>query len=316
MSENLVLLFFNLFILGMLFLDLGVIQRRAHFPAMKEAILWTVTWCLIALAFSGFIAQLYGGEKALQFLTGFVVEEALSVDNVFVFIIIFTYFVVPKNVQHRVLFWGVLSAIVFRAIFIVVGSALVAQFHWILYLLGAFLIFTAVKLALQHEMEVRVDRNPAIRFARKYFPVTDVYEGGKFFSRKHGKFAVTPLFLVLIMIETTDIAFATDSIPAIFAISRDPFIIYTSNILAVMGLRSLYFVVAGFMQQFRFLKYGLSGVLGFIGLKMLAESWVNVPIATSLTVIFTMLAISIGLSAVIKPPKPGHPADGGPRSGA
>lgn len=316
MSENLVLLFFNLFILGMLFLDLGVIQRRAHFPAMKEAILWTVTWCLIALAFSGFIAQLYGGEKALQFLTGFVVEEALSVDNVFVFIIIFTYFVVPKNVQHRVLFWGVLSAIVFRAIFIVVGSALVAQFHWILYLLGAFLIFTAVKLALQHEMEVRVDRNPAIRFARKYFPVTDDYEGGKFFSRKHGKFAVTPLFLVLIMIETTDIAFATDSIPAIFAISRDPFIIYTSNILAVMGLRSLYFVVAGFMQQFRFLKYGLSGVLGFIGLKMLAESWVNVPIATSLTVIFTMLAISIGLSAVIKPPKPGHPADGGPRSGA
>ena len=309
MSENLVLLFFNLFILGMLFLDLGVVQRRAHFPTMKEAILWTVTWCLIALAFSAFIAQQYGGEKALQFLTGFVVEEALSVDNVFVFIVIFTYFGVPKSVQHRVLFWGVLSAIVFRAVFIVVGSALVAQFHWVLYLLGAFLVFTAVKLAIHDDLEVHPEKNPAIRFARKYFPVTRDYEGGKFFSRINGKFAVTPLFLVLIMVETTDIAFATDSIPAIFAISRDPFIIYTSNILAVMGLRSLYFVVAGFLRQFRFLKYGLSAVLGFIGFKMLAEPWVHVQIATSLSVIFTILAISIGLSAFVKPPGPPHGAD-------
>lgn len=306
MSENLVLVLFNVFILGMLFLDLGIVQRRAHFPSMKEAILWTVTWCVIALAFSAFIAQQYGGEKALQFLTGFVVEEALSVDNVFVFIVIFTYFAVPKAVQHRVLFWGVLSAIVFRAIFIVVGSALVAQFHWILYLLGAFLVFTAVKLAVHDDLEVHPERNPAIRFARKYFPVTRDYEGGKFFSTLNGKFAVTPLFLVLVMIETTDIAFATDSIPAIFAISRDPFIIYTSNILAVMGLRSLYFVVAGFLRQFRFLKYGLSAVLGFIGFKMLAEPWVHVEIMTSLTVIFTVLAVSIGLSALIKPPRAGQ----------
>jgi tellurite resistance protein TerC len=302
-NQNLVLLFFNLGIVAVLVLDLGIVQKRAHFPSMKEAILWTVAWCLIAVAFSGFIANQYGADKALQFLTGFVVEEALSVDNVFVFIVIFSYFAVPKHVQHRVLFWGVLSAIVFRAIFIVVGTALVAQFQWILYILGAFLIYTAFKLASHDDLEVHPEKNPAIRFARKYFPVTRDYEGGKFFSRVDGKFAVTPLFLVLVTIETTDIAFATDSIPAIFAITRDPFIIYTSNILAVMGLRSLYFVVAGFLRQFRFLKYGLAVVLGFIGLKMLAEPWVHVPIEISLTVIFTALAISIGISAAVRPKK-------------
>jgi tellurite resistance protein TerC len=303
LSENIVLVLFNLGILGLLFLDLGIIQRRAHFPSMKEAILWTLAWCLIALAFSGFIAHQYGPEKALQFLTGFVVEEALSVDNVFVFIVLFSYFAVPRHVQHRVLFWGVLSAIVFRAIFIVVGTALVAQFQWILYVLGAFLIYTAWKLAVHDDIEVHPEKNPAIRFARKYLPVTRDYEGGRFFSKVDGKFAVTPLFLVLITIETTDIAFATDSIPAIFAITRDPFIIYTSNILAVMGLRSLYFVVSGFMRQFRFLKYGLALVLGFIGLKMLAEPWVHVPIAISLTVIFSILAVSIGVSAAVRPQK-------------
>ena len=301
MNENLVLVLFNLGVLGLLLLDLGVVQRRAHFPSMKEAVLWTLAWCLVALAFSVFIAHQYGHEKSLQFLTGFVVEEALSVDNVFVFIVIFTYFAVPRHVQHRVLFWGVLSAIVFRAIFIVAGSALVAQLQRILYVLGAFLIYTAYKLAAHDDVEVHPERNPAIRWARKYFPVTRDYEGGKFFTRVNGKFAVTPLFLVLITIETTDIAFATDSIPAIFAISRDPFIIYTSNILAVMGLRSLYFVVSGFLQQFRFLKYGLSVVLAFIGLKMLAEPWVHVPITVSLSIIFSVLAVSIGVSAAVKP---------------
>lgn len=303
MNENIVLIVFNVGILGLLVLDLGIVQKRAHFPSMREAVLWTLAWCLIALAFSGFIAYAFGAEKALQFLTGFVVEEALSVDNVFVFIILFSYFAVPKDIQHRVLFWGVLSAIVFRAIFIVVGSALVAQFQWILYVLGAFLLYTAYKLAFHDDIEVHPEKNPAIRLARKYLPVTRDYEGGKFFSRQNGKFAVTPLFLVLVTIETTDIAFATDSIPAIFAITRDPFIIYTSNILAVMGLRSLYFVVAGFLRQFRFLKYGLSVVLGFIGLKMLAEHWVHVPITVSLSVIFSILALSIGLSAAIRLPK-------------
>jgi len=308
MSENLVLVLFNIFIVGMLFLDLGVIQKRAHYPSMKEALLWTLTWCLLAVAFAGFLAWQYGSEKGLQFITGFVVEEALSVDNVFVFIIIFSYFAVPREIQHRVLFWGVLSAIVFRAIFIVVGSALVARFDWVLYVLGAFLIFTAVKLALQKDGNVKVEKNPAVRFARRFLPVSHSYEGGKFFTRVNGKFAVTPLFLVLLMIETTDIAFATDSIPAIFAITRDPMIIYTSNIMAVMGLRSLYFVVAGFLTQFRYLKFGLSGVLGFIGLKMLLEKWVHIPITISLTVIFSVLAIAIGFSALI--PEKDPPAGG------
>ena len=280
----------------MLFLDLGIMQRKAHFPTMKEAIGWSVIWISLALLFDTFIWFELGKTKALEFLTGYIVEQALSVDNVFVFIVIFTYFAVPHNVQHKVLFWGVLSAIVFRAIFIVLGAALVAKFHWILYLLGAFLVFTAIKLAVQDDAEVKPDKNPVIRFARKLFPVTKDYEGGKFFLRKDGKHYMTPLFLVLLMIETTDIAFATDSIPAIFAITRDTFIIYTSNIFAVLGLRSLYFVVAGFMKEFRFLKYGLSLVLGFIGLKMLVEPWLVIPIGYSLLVIFGIITIAILLS--------------------
>ena len=303
MNEGLVLVLFNVGVIALLIVDLGVVQRRAHYPSMREAVLWTVAWCVIALAFAGYIAHASGQEKALQFLTGFVVEEALSVDNVFVFIVIFQYFAVPKEVHHRVLFWGVLSAIIFRAIFIVLGTVIVAKLQWILYVLGAFLVYTAWKLASHDDIEVHPERNPFIRWARKRFPVSADYEGGKFFTMVNGRRAVTPLFLVLLTIETTDIAFATDSIPAIFAITRDPFIIYTSNILAVMGLRSLYFVVSGFLRQFRFLKYGLSIVLGFIGFKMLAEPWVHVPIIISLAVIFTTLTLSIGLSAAIKPSK-------------
>ena len=235
-------------------------------------------------------------------------EEALSIDNVFVFIVILTYFKVPKEVHHTVLFWGVLSAIVFRAVFIVLGSTLVAQFHWILYLLGAFLIITAIKLAVQRDTEVDPERNPFIRLARKFFPVTRNYEGRKFFVRTGGKTYMTPLFLVLLTIETTDIAFATDSIPAIFAITRDAFIIFTSNIFAVLGLRSLYFLVAGFMGQFRFLKYGLSVVLAFIGGKMLIEPWLQIPIVVSLVIILCILIAAILASVLYperKPPAPG-----------
>jgi tellurite resistance protein TerC len=297
-SENLILVLFNLFILLMLFLDLGIMQRREHFPSMKEAIGWSIVWITLALAFDTFIWCELGKTKALEFLTGYIVEQALSVDNVFVFIVIFTYFAVPHSVQHKVLFWGVLSAIVFRAIFIVLGATLVAKFHWILYLLGAFLVFTAIKLAVQEDTEVKPDKNPVIRFARKLLPVTKDYEQGKFFVRKEGKRYMTPLLLVLLMIETTDIAFATDSIPAIFAITRDTFIIYTSNIFAVLGLRALYFVVAGFMKEFRFLKYGLSVVLGFIGIKMLIEPWFSIPILISLFVIFGIIIISIFLSLI------------------
>jgi tellurite resistance protein TerC len=262
-NETLILILFNLFILLMLVVDLAIVQRRAHFPSMKEAVAWSAVWITLALAFDAFLWLELGKTKALEFLTGYLVEQSLSVDNVFVFIVILTYFAVPREVQHRVLFWGVLSAIVFRALFIVLGAALVARFHWILYLLGLFLIFTAIKLALQQETSVHPERNPFVRFARRFCPVTQEYEGGKFFTRREGKLFLTPLFLVLLMIETTDIAFATDSIPAIFAITRDTIIIYTSNIFAVIGLRSLYFVVAGFMKEFRYLKYGLALVLAF-----------------------------------------------------
>ena len=293
MNESLTLVLFNLFVVLMLALDLGVFQRRAHFPSMKEALIWSGVWIFLAMLFCLFIGLTSGGGKALEFLTGYVVEEALSVDNVFVFIVILSYFAVPREVHHTVLFWGVLSAIIFRALFIVVGSALVTRFQWLLYLMGAFLIFTSVKLAVQEEAQVEPERNPLIRLARRFMPVTQQYEGKKFFIRQNGKRLMTPLLLVLLMIETTDIVFATDSIPAIFAITRDSFIIYTSNIFAVLGLRSLYFVVAGFMKQFRFLNYGLSVVLAFIGTKMLLEWWLEIPILLSLIVIFAVITTAI-----------------------
>lgn len=293
MDHSELLIYFNIFIVAMLLLDLGFVQRRAHFPSMKEALGWTFVWVAFAVMFGMFIWYSFGPQAALEYFTGYIVEQSLSVDNVFVFIVIFSYFAVPKQIQHKVLFWGVLSAIVFRAIFIVLGAALVAQFQWILYLLGAFLVFTAIKLAVQGESEVHPERNPFIRFARRLMPVTADYVGSKFFVRENGRLYLTPLFLVLLMIETTDIAFATDSIPAIFAITRDTFIIYTSNIFAVLGLRALYFVVAGFMKQFQYLKYGLSVVLGFIGVKMLIEHWVHIPILTSIFVIFGVIAFSV-----------------------
>ncbi|HYQ87607.1 MAG TPA: TerC family protein [Bacteroidota bacterium] len=293
MNESLTLVLFNLFVVLMLALDLGVFQRRAHFPSMKEALIWSGVWIFLAMLFCLFIGLTSGGGKALEFLTGYVVEEALSVDNVFVFIVILSYFAVPREVHHTVLFWGVLSAIIFRALFIVVGSALVTRFQWLLYLMGAFLIFTSVKLAVQEEAQVEPERNPLIRLARRFMPVTQAYEGRKFFVRQNGKRLMTPLLLVLLMIETTDIVFATDSIPAIFAITRDSFIIYTSNIFAVLGLRSLYFVVAGFMKQFRFLNYGLSVVLAFIGTKMLLEWWLEIPILLSLIVVFAVITTAI-----------------------
>jgi tellurite resistance protein TerC len=304
-SETTVLVLFNIFIVAMLVLDLGVVQRRAHFPTMKEAIGWSAVWTTLAILFGAFLWWDLGPTPALEYFTGYVVEQALSVDNVFVFIIIFTYFAVPKESQHKVLFWGVLSAIVFRAIFIVLGAALVAMFHWILYILGAFLVVTAVKLAVSDDTQVHPEKNPFIRFARKIFPVTPGYEGNAFFVRRNGRLHITPLLIVLLMIETTDIAFATDSIPAIFAITRDTIIIYTSNIFAVLGLRSLYFVVSGFMKEFRHLKYGLSVVLGFIGAKMLVEPWLHIPISVSLMTIFGVITLSI-LASILWPGEKEH----------
>lgn len=300
MNDTLILILFILLVMVMLVLDLGVFQKRAHFPTLKEAGIWSAVWFILAMLFCLFIGLNRGSAKALEYLTGYLVEEALSIDNVFVFIVILTYFSVPKEVHHTVLFWGVLSAIVFRAVFIVLGSALVSQFHWILYLLGAFLIVTSIKLALQRDAGVDPARNPLIRLARKFLPVTQHYEGRKFFVRAGGKKMMTPLFLVLLTIETTDVAFATDSIPAIFAITRDPFIIFTSNIFAVLGLRSLYFLLAGVMGKFRFLKYGLSAVLAFIGAKMLIEPWLEIPILVSLIVIFCVL-LAATLASILRP---------------
>jgi tellurite resistance protein TerC len=277
----------------MLALDLGVFQRKAHFPYMKEALAWSIVWVVISLLFNLYIWYDFGTQKALEFFTGYIVEKALSVDNIFVFIVIFSYFSVPADYQHKVLFWGVLSAIIMRAIFIVAGAALIAQFHWILYIFGVFLIYTAVKLARQKETEVHPERNPLVRFARKFFPVTSEYHGSKFFVRIDGKRYATPLFIVLVMIESTDVAFATDSIPAIFAITQDIFIIYTSNIFAILGLRALYFVLANFMKKFRYLKLGLSIILGFIGAKMLIEPFFDLPIEISLIVILAVLTLSV-----------------------
>ncbi len=291
-----ILLSFGILVMVMLALDLGVFQRRAHFPSMKEALVWSAVWIVMAISFNFFVFLKYGNVKALEFLAGYVVEEALSVDNLFVFVVIFSYFAVPAEFQHRVLYWGVLSAVVMRAVFIFAGAALVAQFHWVLYLFGAFLIYTAFKLALQDEEEVHPERNPFVQYCRKFFPLTQSYEGSRFFVHRDKKRFITPLLLVLVMIETTDLAFATDSIPAIFAITRDPIIIYTSNISAILGLRTLYFVLANFMKKFRYLKTGLSVVLSFIGIKMLVEHWFIIPIHYSILIIFLILTFSIILS--------------------
>lgn len=300
MNETLLLILFNIFVVLMLVLDLGVFQRKAHFPYMKEALGWSIVWVVLSLLFNLYIWIDFGTVKALEFLTGYIVEKALSVDNIFVFIVIFSYFSVPADLHHRVLFWGVLGAIFMRAIFIVAGAALIAQFHWILYLFGVFLIYTAVKLATQKETKVHPERNPFIRFCRKFFPITENYVGSKFFVHNEGKRFITPLFLVLVMIESTDLAFATDSIPAIFAITQDTFIIYTSNIFAILGLRALYFVLANFMKKFRYLKIGLSVVLGFIGVKMLAEPFFEIPIHYSVFIIIAILTVSVVASLQVK----------------
>ncbi len=300
MSEPLIVTLFILFVLLVLIIDLGIFQRKAHFPSLKEALAWSFVWVSLAMLFNLFVYYRFGHEMALQFLTGYIVEEALSVDNLFVFILIFTYFAVDHNHQHRVLFWGILTAMVLRAFFILVGSALINQFHWILYLFGAFLVFTAFKLAFGNdEDEIHPEKNPVVKFCRKIFPMTPTYEGNKFFVKHNNKLHMTPLFLVLVVVETTDLAFATDSIPAIFAITRDPFIIFTSNIFAILGLRSMYFVLANFMKKFRYLKIGLSFVLGFIGIKMLIEKFFEIPIIASLFTICFVLLVSVLASLII-----------------
>ncbi len=281
------------FVIAMLALDLGVFNRKTHAITMKEAGIWTAVWIGLALVFNAILYFWQGSEPALQFLTGYLIEKALSVDNLFVFALIFTLFAVPAQYQHRVLFWGVLGAIIMRGIFIAVGAALLESFHWIIYIFGAFLVYTGIKLATHKDTTIEPDRNPLVKLFRRLFPITEHYEGEHFFIRRAGRLMATPLLLVLVMVESTDLVFAVDSIPAIFAVTQDPFLVFTSNIFAILGLRSLYFLLAGALDKFYYLKTALAVILVFVGVKMLIVEFIKIPIALSLAVIVGLLAIAI-----------------------
>ncbi len=294
---------FFAFITAMLALDLGVLQRDSHAVTMKEAIGWCVVWFALALGFNALLLHWRGPEQAQQFLAAYLVELCLSVDNVFIFILIFSYFKVEERYQHRVLFWGIIGAVVMRAVFILVGVGVIHRFHWVLYLFGAFLVYTGIKMALPKKTEeIHPDQNVAVRLYRRFFPVAPHNEHGHFFARHEGRRMATPLFIVLLVIETTDLVFALDSLPAVLAITKDGFVALTSNIFAILGLRSLYFALHGVMQLFRYLKVGLAIILVFIGVKMLIEPWVDISTATSLGVIGGVLAMSVLLSVLIKEP--------------
>jgi tellurite resistance protein TerC len=290
---------FLVFIAAMLALDLGVFNRHAHAVKLKEALAWCAVWFALAMAFNLLVTFKLGSAAGMEFFTGYIVELCLSVDNVFVFIVIFQYFRVEPKYQHRVLFWGILGAVIMRALFIFAGISLINAFHWIIYVFGAFLVYTGVKLALPKKDDgFDPEKNPLVKVARKVVPITGEFEGGHFFTRRDGRLHATPLFLVLLVVETTDVMFALDSIPAVIAITRNEFIVFTSNIFAILGLRSLYFAVSGIMQLFRFLNVGLAVILVFVGFKMLVSHYVSVPIHLSLGIIGTVLAASIVASVM------------------
>jgi tellurite resistance protein TerC len=300
---------FNAVILVLLFLDLTVWNRGGRVVPFKDALLSSAVWIALALGFAAFIHQWLGASKALEFVTGYVIEEALSVDNLFVFILLFAYFKVPPEQERTVLFWGIIGALIMRGIFILAGVALVHRFHWILYLFGVFLVYSGFQLLREgDEEQVDPGRNPVLKLTRKLVPVTDEYHGHAFFIRRAGKMLATPLFVVLLVVETTDVLFATDSIPAILAISRDPFIVYTSNVFAVLGLRSLFFALSGLMKIFHYLHYGLAVILMFIGAKMLASAKYELPTWIALAVIASVLALSVLASVLF--PKEETPSSG------
>ncbi len=321
-SDSLLLwIVFNAFVLGMLALDLLVFHRKAHAVSLREAFSWSVVWISLALIFNLGIYYLWGSEKAMEFLAGYLIEKSLSVDNIFVFIMIFSYFAVPPMYQHRILFWGILGALIMRAIFIAAGAALLSAFHWIIYIFGGFLIITGIKMFFAGDEKIEPEKNPAVVLLRRWMPITKDFHGQRFFVRIDGRLWATPLFVVLLVIETTDVIFAVDSIPAIFAITLDPFIVYTSNIFAILGLRALYFLLAGILEMFRYLKVGLSFVLCFVGAKMMLVDFYKIPIGVSLGVVAGILTISI-LASLVKPkppvvrtsePNSGHAPSQGPR---
>jgi len=295
---------FNLLVIGLLLLDLLVLNRRAHAVKLREALGWSAFWVTLSLTFNYFVYRTMGHEAGLQWLTGYLIEKALSVDNLFVFLLIFTYFKVPAEYQHRILFWGVLGALVLRGIFIVAGAALLAKFHFLLYILGAFLVYTGFRMAFSGggDPEIDPDNNPIVRFLSRHLPITRQFDGGKFFTQREGVRFATPLLVVLVMIETTDVVFAADSIPAILAVSRDTFVVYTSNVFALLGLRALYFALASLMRLFHYLNYGLAFILIFIGGKLLAEDFLRerfnleLPMPVSLGIVGLLLLGSVGAS--------------------
>jgi tellurite resistance protein TerC len=289
---------FNLFVIGLLLLDLLVFNRRAHAIQLKEALGWSAFWVALSLCFNYFVYHTMGHEAGVQWLTGYLVEKALSVDNLFVFLLIFTYFKVPAEYQHRILFWGVLGALLLRGIFILAGAALLAKFHFLLYVLGAFLVYTGVRMGLSSSSEPEIDpeNNPIVRFLGRHLPISRQLDGGKFFTQREGVRFATPLLVVLVLIETTDVVFAADSIPAILAISRDTFVVYTSNVFALLGLRALYFALASLMQLFHYLHYGLALILIFIGAKLLLEDVYPLPMPVALGAVGVLLLGSIGAS--------------------
>lgn len=291
----------------MLVLDLGVFHRRAHTVKFREALAWSGAWIALAAIFAVVIFFWHGRTPALEFVTGYVIELSLSVDNLFVFLLIFRFFQVPAIHQHKVLFWGILGALIMRALFIAAGVSLIQRFHWIIYAFGAFLVYSGIKLFFQEEAEIHPEKNPVLRLFRRWVPVTKDYVGNKFFVRSAGLYA-TPLFVVLLVVETTDLLFAVDSIPAILAITRDAFIVYTSNVFAILGLRSMYFALAGMMEMFRYLHYGLSLVLISVGAKMLLSHYFEIPTPVALAAVAGVLAISV-IASMANPKKKAAPSN-------
>ena len=296
---------FIVFVLGMLAIDLGVFHRRDHVVSVRESLIWTAVWIFLSFAFMAFVYYRYetilpghGTGAALEFLAGYLIEKSLSIDNVFVFLLIFSYFDVPAQYQHRVLFWGIIGALILRAIFIALGALLIAKFHAIIYLFGAFLVFTGIKMAWAKDKQIHPKRNPILRLFQKIVAVTNDYRGRHFFVREGGKWLATPLFVVLLLVEWSDIIFAVDSIPAIFAVTKDPFIVFTANVFAILGLRSLYFSLAGVMRLFHHLHYGLSVILVFVGAKMMLSDFYKIPIGISLGVVGLIILASIAASLI------------------
>jgi tellurite resistance protein TerC len=300
---------FNLFVLAMLAVDLGIFHRKAHEVSIWEAAAWSAVWVILAMVFATGVYHVAGAQAGLEFLAGYLIEKALSVDNLFVFVLIFSYFGVPPRYQHRVLFWGILGALVMRGTMIGAGAYLVHRFEWILYIFGAFLVFTAIRMATQEDEEIEPEANPVLRLVRRFLPVSKDYHGQRFFVREGrgprggARWVATPLFLVLVLVETTDLIFAVDSIPAVFAVTHEPFLVYSSNIFAILGLRALYFLLAGIIRRFHYLKFGLSVVLGFVGVKMLMVEIYKIPIAASLATIVTVLAVTM-VASLLFPPVP------------